>query len=121
MFEGKKFIITGGSSGIGRQLATDLLRVGALVTIVSKNHERLKRTELELKDTWHTVDSIVCDISDLKQVRGMISIYKSNHGSPDVLINNAGFAVYRTFEEELIGGDRALIKSQSFRCYVLYQ
>jgi len=99
MFEGKKFLITGGSSGIGRQLARDLLGTGAIVTIVSNDRERLKRAELELSDTRHTVDSISCDISDLNQVREMTSKYKSDHGCPDFLVNNAGFAVYRTFEE----------------------
>lgn len=99
MFNDKKFIVTGGSSGIGRQLAKDLLREGSFVTLVSRDQDRLRRTQRELGDISHTVDYIPCGISDLKQVRDMAQEYKTRHGTPDFLVNNAGFAVYRTFEE----------------------
>jgi uncharacterized protein len=99
MFKGKKFIVTGGSSGIGRQVAKDLLNVGAIVTIVSNNYAHLQTAEFDLRLSASTVDSLLCDISDLNQVREMASKYREIHGNPDVLINNAGFAVYRTFEE----------------------
>ena len=45
------------------------------------------------------MSSIVCDIGDPGAVRDAMATLRREHGVPDVLINNAGFAVYRAFEQ----------------------
>lgn len=99
MFTDKKVVITGGSSGIGKQLAIDFLRLGAHVTIVSSNLQRLNNTKQFLSFISQNILVFDCDISDLGQMRRMVLRYNKQVGTPDILVNNAGFAVYRTFEE----------------------
>jgi uncharacterized protein len=92
-------LITGGSSGIGKHVAGDLLREGAHVGIVADDPNKLDRAESELKQISSTVWSHACDVAVLDDVRAMARDYRQKFGAPEVLINNAGYAVYYTFEQ----------------------
>lgn len=94
----KLVLVTGGSSGIGKQVATDLLKVGARVIIVSNYAERLSAALSELSAISPNVYSLECDVGNAASVTKMAGQVLSEHGCPDILINNAGFATYRTFE-----------------------
>lgn len=95
----RRVLITGGSSGIGKQVASDLLRAGAEVGIVADNPARLSAAAAELREIFPGVWSHVCDVARLDDVRQMARAYEQRFGAPEVLINNAGYAVYRTFEQ----------------------
>ena len=96
---GRRVLITGGSSGIGKRVAADLLRKGAHVGIVADDPVKLAAAESELKELSSEVWSHPCDISDLDDVRAMALAYRQKFAAPDVLINNAGYAVYYAFEQ----------------------
>jgi NAD(P)-dependent dehydrogenase (short-subunit alcohol dehydrogenase family) len=98
-FAGRKVFITGGSSGIGKQLATDFLRRGAHVCIAADGAEKLARAREQLASISPSVEAFLCDIADLSQIRQTAATYVARFGAPDVLVNNAGYAVYRTIEE----------------------
>jgi uncharacterized protein len=94
----KTILITGGSSGIGKQLASDLLRSGAQVVIVSEQPERLAEAARELSQISPQVAALTCDVGDSKSVVHLKDQMIDQYGCPDVLINCAGFATYRTVE-----------------------
>jgi short-subunit dehydrogenase len=94
-----KVLITGGSSGIGKQLAADFLRRGAHVTVVSNNRAKLESARSELAAISPSICALACDVAELSEVRRMKEEYVRQFGPPDVLVSNAGFAVYRLFEE----------------------
>jgi short-subunit dehydrogenase len=96
---GRRVIITGGSSGIGKQLAADLLRQGAHVGIVADDPDKLASAESDLKRIAPTVWARACDVAVLDDVRAMARDYRQAFDAPEVLINNAGYAVYHTFEQ----------------------
>jgi len=98
-FAGKNVFITGGSSGIGKQLAIDFLRLGARVTIAADDPAKLAQAHADLLQVAPSVDMFVCDIADLDQIRRTAEMYVDRVGAPDILVNNAGYAVYRTIEE----------------------
>lgn len=95
----KTVLITGGSSGIGKQIASDLLKRGDQVIIVSADHERLFKAEAELKKISSNVKAFKCDITLGDEVQATVQQIIAEFGHIDILINNAGYAVYRTFEE----------------------
>lgn len=95
----EKVLITGGSSGIGKQLAEDFLRRGAHVTIVSNNAAKLQSARSELAAISRSICALACDVAELGEVRRMAEEYLFQFGPPNVLVSNAGFAVYRLFEE----------------------
>jgi short-subunit dehydrogenase len=98
-WDGRRVLITGGSSGIGKHVAGDLLRKGAHVGIVADNVKKLNSAESELRQISTAVWSHVCDVAVLSDVRAMAQGYRQRFDAPEVLINNAGYAVYYTFEQ----------------------
>jgi short-subunit dehydrogenase len=98
-FRGKKAIVTGGSSGIGKEIARSLLRYGAVVTIVSDRLDKLQLALEEFKAEGLCANAIQCDLSKSEDIENLFDRVASDFGAPDIIINNAGFAVYRTFEQ----------------------
>lgn len=98
-FRDKRILITGGSSGIGKAVAADLLRLGAHVGIVADEPEKLRGAEAELKGISPHVWSHPCDVARHEDIHRMATAWRAAFGAPDVVISNAGFAVYYTFEQ----------------------
>lgn len=69
-FEGKKYIIFGASSGIGRQTALQLSLFGAQLILVGRNENRLKQTNEMLEGDKHRI--LVCDVSDFESARAVV-------------------------------------------------
>ena len=97
--ERRIIVITGGCSGIGRQLAEDYLAAGATVVLVSDRADRLATAVTELRLKYPTVESFNCDVADSPAVAAMCQYVLRTHGCPHILVNSAGFATYRTIEE----------------------
>ncbi len=83
--EGQHFLITGATSGIGKEAARELVRAGAKVTITGRNVEKIERVRKELAS--ERVASIVLDLADLTSVR---KAAREVSEEIDVLILNAG-------------------------------
>jgi short-subunit dehydrogenase len=102
-------LITGGSSGIGKNLAGAYLARGDQVIIVSENADKLAAARAELSAISPHVYPIACDVGDPDSVRRMVLGVHTDHGCPDVIVNNAGFAVYRSFDQSSIDEIERLI------------
>ena len=86
-FEGKSVIVTGGSKGIGRGIATVFARQGAKVTITARGEEALKLAAAEIDGD---VRYELCDVSDWASVQSMVANVVKAHGGLDVICANAG-------------------------------
>ncbi|MGB9366404.1 MAG: SDR family NAD(P)-dependent oxidoreductase [Xanthobacteraceae bacterium] len=109
MFHDKLVVITGGSSGIGFALAQALLRQGAKVILLADRVDRLEAAVLALGGRSQNLDAYALDIAnpDLVAVQG--ALITERHGAPDILINNAGFAIYKTFHRQVLEDVKRLI------------
>lgn len=94
-----KVLITGGSSGIGKHLGGVYLSRGDTVLLMADDPVRLESARLELSKISPHVSAVACDVADGRAVARMAEGVLSDFGCPDVLVNNAGYAVYRTFEQ----------------------
>jgi short-subunit dehydrogenase len=97
VFAGRRIMVTGGSSGIGRALAQQLVCAGAHVCIVARDEERLATVVGELRSMVCQADQIVCaesiDVTSAVAVdRGTVRVLEAL-GGVDILINNAGYAI----------------------------
>jgi uncharacterized protein len=99
-FEGKLVLITGASSGIGRQLAFDFSARGACPVLVARRGDRLKLIAAEIEQRGNRVGIISCDLAVASQRQSLIEQVDTEFGTPDILINNAGFGHYRLFVRE---------------------
>jgi short-subunit dehydrogenase len=102
-FGGRLVVITGGSSGIGKAIAERLAGLDARIVLVADEPQNLDRAVRALGGEAARVSSIVCDVGHPAAIRDAMARLRSEHGVPDVLINNAGFAVYRAFEQSDMG------------------
>lgn len=88
--EGKRTLITGGGTGIGREIARCFLEQGAHVVICGRRHGPLKATVDELKPRFPGIHFVECDISDAEDVAALAARTQELLGGLDILVNNAG-------------------------------
>jgi uncharacterized protein len=103
-FKGKVVLITGASSGIGRQTAIDFAENDAqTIILISRSKPKLEELEKILK-TKFTSEIVVypCDISKKAQVVEMGKEVLEKFGHVDILVNNAGFGLYSKIQHQSI-------------------
>ncbi|MFB5627677.1 MAG: SDR family NAD(P)-dependent oxidoreductase, partial [Nitrosarchaeum sp.] len=93
-FKNKIVLITGASSGIGRESAFQFAKKGSNIILVARRKQKLEQLADELKKFNISTLVCECDVSDKLQVEKMHKIVLEKFGSIDILINNAGFAIY---------------------------
>ena len=111
---GKVAVVTGASSGIGRRLAIDLARRGALVCATARREELLRALVAEIGGTERGHSWAVTDVSDKEQVRALGEHVRGAHGRCDILINNAGFSNERPLYREGGLGDLEAVMATNF-------
>jgi retinol dehydrogenase 14 len=98
-------LITGATSGIGKAVALALAKKGYGLVLVGRNEEKTARVREEIKRKSHNekVGCYVCDLSVLRDVRGLARRIFEDHQRIDILINNAGarFLRHQLTEEGL--------------------
>jgi len=92
----KNVLVTGASSGIGKATAMMMGRAGANVIIVARGEEALMDTKAEIEAEGGKVFAYTCDLSDLKDAERLVNEVLAEHGTVDVLVNNAGRSIRRS-------------------------
>lgn len=88
-FENRVALVTGGTSGIGKEIVIELLSKGCkVITCYSNNEENAKNLEKEIINVNLLV--LKCDVSNEEQVINMFKVIKEKFGNLDYLVNNAG-------------------------------
>lgn len=95
----KVVLITGASSGIGREAAKAFSDAGSRVILVSRSKENLELTVEDIRKAGGDAHAYPADITDPKAVQQIADIIKKEHGTPDVLINNAGSGRWKFLHE----------------------
>lgn len=101
-FRGKTVVITGASSGIGEASCIEFAKKGANLALVARRKEKLEELEKTLAKFGINTLVCECDVSDKTQVQKMSSQVMEKFGRIDVLVNNAGFAIYGTVSDSTI-------------------
>ncbi|WP_455448533.1 3-oxoacyl-ACP reductase family protein [Natrinema thermotolerans] len=93
-------LVTGSSRGIGREIAFELARCGADVAVNYRSSEDRALTVTEtIEDNGETAVPVQADVSDPAAVERMAAEVREDLGEIDVLVNNAGITIDRTFED----------------------
>lgn len=100
----KVCLITGATSGIGKETAKSLASQGFHVILHARNIEKAERVRNDILKIHPAanLDIIICDLSSLKEVKKMADQINSNYSRLDVLINNAG--IWETRRKESTDG-----------------
>ncbi|MBB3007673.1 2-hydroxycyclohexanecarboxyl-CoA dehydrogenase [Cupriavidus alkaliphilus] len=95
--EGKTVIVTGGGGGIGGATCLRFARAGAAVGVLDLNPEAGERVAAQIRDARGRALSVRCDITDRASVDAALAAVEQELGPIDVLVNNAGWDVFRPF------------------------
>ncbi len=87
---GRVAIVTGGSIGLGRQIAEGLAEMGANLVLCARKKERCEQAAAELKALGAKTLALGCDVKNPASVQELVDTTISHFGRIDVLINNAG-------------------------------
>jgi len=98
----KTIVITGASTGIGRQVAVDFAKRGVkALAIVARNKDRLNDVASEIKDLCDCL-ILECDVTDKVQVHSMAQNVLEKFGKIDVLVNNAGIGILGKVQDQTL-------------------
>ena len=89
LLKGKKIVVTGGGTGLGKSMATRFAELGADLVITSRRQNVIDETAKELSKHGGKVLAISCDVRDPDQVEAMVKETVSKFGKIDILLNNA--------------------------------
>ena len=87
---GQVAIVTGGSRGLGKEMAEGLAEAGASLMICARRDEWLTPTVAEFRERGFTCEGILCDVADAAQVQKVVDRTLEIYERIDILINNAG-------------------------------
>jgi 3-oxoacyl-[acyl-carrier protein] reductase len=88
--KGKVAIVTGGSKGIGKGIATALLKEGAIVVITARNADELEDTAAMFRLQRYEVGAVVADMAKEADLQHLVTTTIQQYGHIDILVNNAG-------------------------------
>lgn len=89
-FTGEVAFITGGSRGLGLEIAEGFGRSGASVVITARREQWLREAEQQLKDQGIAVLALICDVANPASVEQAVQQALATYGKIDILVNNAG-------------------------------
>jgi len=111
---GKTILVTGGSSGIGRQVAIDSSKAGATVIIVGRNETRLREVFSQMKGKGHQY--FVCDLTKEDDVKAFVSHLPTLNG----VVHSAGIG-HRKMCRQIVAEDIDTVMNINFKAPVLLQ
>src|SRR5699024_6698216 len=85
---GKRAVVTGGSKGIGRAIATALAAEGVDVAICARSEEPLREAEAEIRRHGVQAYAEPCDVGDGEALEGFLERSRQQLGGVDILVNN---------------------------------
>lgn len=114
-FAGKAVVVTGASSGIGREAALALAKRNARLALIGRDMEKLWHTEKGCIGLGCPKALIIkCDVGDYAQVKRACARIKKEFGTVDVLVNNAGFGIYGQFRDACVEEIENLMRTNYF-------
>jgi short-subunit dehydrogenase len=103
-------VVTGASSGIGREIARELARRGLGVSLVARREDRLRDLANELRtETGVDVEIVPTDLTDPASRRGLVEAVADRGLSVDVLVNNAGMSTFGPVHRSQPGRELAVV------------
>ncbi len=97
--DGARAIVTGASSGIGRELVWQMTAAGTHVVALARREERLRSLAEESATARGEVATVAGDVTDPEVRRRAVEMAQSRFGGLDILVNNAGIGAMGLFED----------------------
>lgn len=96
-FANKVAIVTGGGSGIGKEVASQLVARGAKVVINGRDADKLGAAAKDIDPSGDAVEAVIGDIASPQTAKQLVAVAEARFGGVDILINNAGVFAPKPF------------------------
>ncbi|QEC47807.1 SDR family oxidoreductase [Baekduia soli] len=93
---GRTVVITGASSGIGKEAAMKIARAGGIPILVARSMDKLEEAKAEIEQAGGTAYAYSADLSSLDSIEELVDRLLADHAAIDMLINNAGRSIRRS-------------------------
>jgi len=114
----KTAVVTGSTKGIGKAIATALVRGDVNVIVSSRESPEIELTIAELNKIGRgRVVGSVCDVRDYTQVANLFATAVKAFGGVDILVNNAGIGIFASVEEMAPEDFRAILETNVLGVY----
>jgi NAD(P)-dependent dehydrogenase (short-subunit alcohol dehydrogenase family) len=118
---GQVALVTGGSRGLGLEMATGLGEAGASVVITARREQWLTTGEAALRARGITCAAVACDVSDPAQVDATVKAVVARFGRIDVLVNNAGISWGEPIDSMSVDRWRQVFERNATGCFLMSQ
>lgn len=118
---GKIALVTGGSRGLGLEIATGLGEAGATVAITARRANFLASAETELHSKGITPLVLTCDVTSPEQIADAVAVTITAFGRIDILVNNAGMAWAAPVETMPLDKWRLVMETNATGCFLMTQ
>lgn len=116
--QGQIAVITGGGSGIGRDICLEFAKAGAKVMVTGRRESNINETKKLIEDLNGYAETYKMDVSDKDNVENVFQEIYDKHGKIDILINNAGFSTAPTVCTNMCDSDwDGLIKTHLYGAF----
>ena len=96
---GKVALVTGGSRGLGKEMAEGLAEAGASLMVLARRDQWLTPTVQEFRARGFRCEGMLCDVADVDNVQSVVDRTIEIYGQIDILMNNAGVTWGQPIEE----------------------
>lgn len=114
LLKGKAAIVTGGATGIGKEIAKKLAGLGAKIVLAGRKEEHLSKGAADIKKVAKDVLAVKADIRNEQDVENLFRQAKEKFGGIDILVNNAGGQFIAPFEKISTNGFDAVVKTNLY-------
>jgi len=118
---GRTAIVTGGGSGLGRQMPHALAECGADLVLCARKVERCEEVAAELSGSGVRVLTMACDVRVPEQVQAVVDRATADLGGVDILVNNAGTSWGASPEETPLDGWEKVLDVNVTGCFLFAQ
>lgn len=115
----KVAVVTGASSGLGRQFALALAREGAKVAILARRADRLEQVKAEVEALGCACLAVTCDVADSSSIKEAVGAVVQHYGRIDILVNNAGIGITAPAESQTNSDWEAMLRTNLSGVYYM--
>ena len=119
LLDGQISIVTGAGQGLGRAVALEFAREGAVVALLERNSDTLTKVASEINSSGGQAEAYEIDITDYDAYRNVVSDIVTKKGRIDVLVNNAAIVpAYQTILDDSLEDWQQVLKTNLEAVYM---
>ena len=118
---GKVAVVTGGSRGIGKEMAEGLAEAGASLILCARRENWLNETVAEFRGRGFTAEGVMADVAKAEDVQRVVDETVGKFGRVDILVNNAGISWGAMPEEMTLEQWQKVIDVNLTGCFLMAQ